>query len=123
MMPKFGKTSQDRLSTCHPDLQLICTEAIKLYDFSVICGYRGEAAQNEAYVNGYSGAKWGESYHNQIPSLAIDIVPYPSSWENKYEFYRLSGIIMTLADKHNIKIRWGGDFKGFFDGAHWELLA
>lgn len=48
-MPKFSKTSEMRLNTCHPDLQAVCRELIKQYDFCVLEGHRGEAAQNAAY--------------------------------------------------------------------------
>ena len=39
-MYKFGNTSQDRLKTCNPLIQEILEEAIKIVDFSVICGHR-----------------------------------------------------------------------------------
>ena len=46
-MPKFGKQSQDRLATCHPKIQLIMNEAIKAYDFTVLCGTRTPEEQFE----------------------------------------------------------------------------
>ena len=51
-MPIFGKNSLKQLDTVHPDLRKVLEEAIKTYDFSVICGHRGEAEQNKAVAEG-----------------------------------------------------------------------
>ena len=49
MSYKFSKRSLDRLETCHPDIQLICKEVIKIYDFSVLGGLRTLATQQEYF--------------------------------------------------------------------------
>lgn len=85
-MPKFSRTSKERLETCHPDLQAVCNELIKQYDFSVLEGHRGEQAQNAAYRKGTSQVRWPNSAHNKTPSLAVDIAPYPIDWENISRF-------------------------------------
>lgn len=85
-MPKFSKISKERLATCHPDLQAVCNELIKYYDFSVLEGHRGEQAQNDAYRNGTSQVKYPHSAHNKTPSLAVDIAPYPIDWDNISRF-------------------------------------
>jgi len=76
-MPSFSKRSVDRLNSCNEDIQKVCHEVIKHYDFTVLCGHRGEEEQNEAFKQGRSNAKWGQSKHNTTPSRAIDIAPYP----------------------------------------------
>lgn len=85
-MPKFSKISKERLATCHPDIQAVCNELIKQYDFSVLEGRRGEQAQNAAYRNGTSQVKYPHSAHNKTPSLAVDIAPYPIDWDNISRF-------------------------------------
>jgi len=60
-MPKFSKASMDRLKTCDIKLQVIALEAIKEFDFTVVCGYRGEKDQNEAFARGASKLKWPDS--------------------------------------------------------------
>lgn len=85
-MPKFSKISKERLATCHPDLQAVCNELIKQYDFSVLEGHRGEQAQNAAYRKGTSQVKYPHSAHNKTPSLAVDIAPYPIDWDNVSRF-------------------------------------
>jgi len=41
-MYKFGTKSQQKIATCHPDLQDILDEAIKIVDFTVLCGHRAK---------------------------------------------------------------------------------
>jgi len=70
-----------------------------------------------------------DSRHNQSiifddfdMSDGIDITPYPrpeNFWEkvenlDEYilrQFIFMSGVIMAIANKHNIKLTWGGDWK------------
>lgn len=129
-MHKFGKVSKLRLATCHPDLQVLMNEAIKYIDFSVLCGHRTEREQNRALASGTSTKKWPESKHNKLPSLAVDIAPYPVDWEDTARFARLAGYIERIADEKGIKIRWGGDWNDNFrtlderliDMPHIELM-
>jgi len=53
-MPKFGKRSKRNLETCHRDLRIICNEAIKYFDFSVIYGIRSEEEQFKLFNEGKS---------------------------------------------------------------------
>lgn len=122
MANKFGARSLHELSTCHEKLQVICHEALKIMDFSVICGHRGEEDQNRAFAEGKSNAKFGESSHNEIPSMAMDLAPYPLNWEDTNRFCVLAGVIKAVAYKFGIKIKWGGDFKSIKgDLGHFEL--
>lgn len=122
-MPEFSRKSLDKLHTCDNILQEICQEAIRVIDFSVICGHRNEQEQTKAYNEGYSKAKWGQSNHNFAPSRAIDLLPYPSGWESRDKFFELAGVIKGIAYCKGYKVRWGGEFKGFFDGAHFEIVG
>ena len=74
-MPSFSKRSFDTLATCDARLQSICLEVIKMFDFSVICGHRDEEAQERAFREGFSKARWGQSKHNVKPSKAVDLAP------------------------------------------------
>jgi hypothetical protein len=88
----------------------------------VVCGHRTEAEQNEAYnaTPKRSNAKWGESPHNSMPSNAIDLVPYPVVWDDKESFIEFAGFVLGVAAMLNIRLHWGGHFKNFFDGPHFE---
>lgn len=95
--------------------------AIIEYDFSVLCGYRNEHDQNEAYDNGFSKLKFPQSMHNRYPSLAVDIAPYPINWKNSVAFCELANIIKRISEQTMIPIQWGGDWVKFIDMPHWEL--
>jgi peptidoglycan L-alanyl-D-glutamate endopeptidase CwlK len=116
-MPIFGKTSRERLETCHPDIQEVLNEAIKHYDFVVVCGHRNKEEQDKAYAQGLSKARWPDSKHNTFPSMAVDVAPYDASkraidWNDRTAFARLAGFIQGLAAAKGIKLRYGGDWDG-----------
>ena len=120
-MPKLNKRSLDNLAQCHPNLQKIAAEAIKEFDFIVICGHRGKEDQNKAYAMGKSKLKWPNSKHNKVPSLAMDIVPWPLDWNDLKAFGKMLKVIEKVAKAEGIRIRLGRDFKGFADWPHVEL--
>lgn len=113
----------------HGKLQDIFFEVIKGYDCSILCGFRDEAAQNEAFHTGRSKKQWPNSKHNGTPSLAVDVAPYPIDWDDERRFYHFAGYVKGIADQLGISIRWGGDWDGdndlndqhFFDLVHFEL--
>ncbi len=120
-MPQFSQRSLRRLKTCHQDLQDICHELIKYADFTVLCGFRGEAEQDEAYSKGVSKLKWPNSKHNKFPSLAVDIAPYPIDWNNHVAFEQLAKQFCNIALEKGIKVTWGGTFTKLRDLPHFEL--
>lgn len=120
-MPKFSARSQLHLATCHPELQRLFNEAIKRRDCTVLCGHRTKEDQNEAFLKGNSKLSWPRSKHNKMPSLAVDVMPYPLKWDDVKGHDEFADFIKHLAIELGIKVRWGGDFKGFRDVPHWEL--
>ena len=131
-MPKFSKTSEARLSTCHPDLQAVCRELIKQYDFAVLCGHRGKAEQNAAFDAGNSRLIYPQSKHNAKPSLAVDIAPYNETephidWGNvsafKEMWIRFDTIAKVLKSQGKISsiFVWGGDWTTIKDYPHIEI--
>jgi len=126
-MPQFSRRSFERLNECHPLLKRVMHSAIEVCDFSVICGYRGEEAQNEAYKNGHSRLQWPKSKHNKSPSEAVDIVPYPIDWDDIDRFRDLASVIkvhwdkIPIAEREGLELHWGGDWEKFKDFPHWEL--
>lgn len=128
-MPKFSKSSDDKLNTCHPLLQTLFREVVKHYDCTIICGHRGEKEQNEAFENGYSKLKFPMSKHNSMPSRAVDCLPFPIQWNDKSRHLHFAGYVQAVADRLGIKVRWGGNFdgdknldNGFQDRPHFELV-
>lgn len=128
-MPSFGKRSLRILDTCHPDIQMIMNEIIKVTDITIISGHRGEAEQTAIYNGGHSKTAWPKSKHNNQPSHAVDIAPYPIDWSDAERFIYVAGMVIFCARYHNIKMRWGGDWSmddmqtknKFKDWGHFEL--
>jgi len=118
----FSKSSKSNLFTCDKRLIDVFETVIRHRDCTVLCGHRIESAQNQAYESGKSHAKWPNSKHNTIPSIAIDVAPYPINWDDIERFYIFANFVLGVAAAQNIKLKWGGDFKGFFDGPHYELI-
>jgi len=111
-MPRYGRTSRRRLLTAHPLHQELFNEVIKIYDCSIIWGYRGEAAQEDAYRKGYTTKHFPFSKHNISPSLAVDAVPWPIDWKDVERMRYFGGLVKGIAYMKNIPIRWGGDWDG-----------
>lgn len=131
-MPSFGEDSTQKLNTLVKPLQDLLLEVIKTYDCKIICGFRGEKEQNEAFEKGYSQKKWPQSNHNIYPSRAVDVAPYNNGikWDDIDSFNHFAGYVRGIAAQMGIKIRWGGDWNGnfdlkdqsFFDRVHFEIL-
>lgn len=119
-MPKFGRRSMKRLSEVHEDLQSIAHELIKRMDVSVLCGHRDEKEQNAAFYRGASRLMWPRSKHNKVPSLAMDLAPYPIDWADIARFNEMCDLVEAIAKEKGIKVRMGRDFS-FKDYPHVEL--
>lgn len=137
-MNNFSKNSKMRLLTCHPDLITLFKTIILDYDCSIICGYRGKKAQNEAFTLGNSQLQWPNSKHNSSPSMAIDVAPYEKTqidW-GKLQSAEFAGYVKGVADQlfrsgimsHKIRRGIDWDFDNdiddttFWDASHFELI-
>lgn len=145
MAYKFSKKSRTRLETCHPDIQAICNEVIKAYDFSVLGGHRTLETQR-AYFNEGKSKLDGihkKSKHQASPSMAVDIMPYKKDTnafsgheKDDRRFYMLMGMVKAVAARlkeegkitHDVRfgLDWDGDdtFRDqtFDDLPHFELI-
>lgn len=130
-MFSFGEKSEEKLKTCHYDLQKLFLEVVKNYDCSILEGHRDQAAQDEAFRKGLSKKKWPTGEHNKTPSMAVDVAPYPIDWNDTKRFYHFAGYVKAKAESLGINIRWGGDWnsnnnfkdENFFDLVHFELIT
>lgn len=120
-MPAFSSRSLAHLDECHSLLQIVAHEAIKMFDFAITDGHRGEAEQEKAYRLGYSKARWGQSPHNLAPSCAFDACPYPIDWDDLKRFNDMGKAMLEAAARVNVALTWGGNFKRFVDRPHFEL--
>jgi hypothetical protein len=129
-MPQFGTSSLRARSQLHPLLQHLVDEAIKEADFKILDAVRGRLAQERAVRQGNSTVHFGNSAHNYVPAIAMDLFPAPYSWDDKQAFIHLQlAIIKPLAVKLKIPIRQGLDWnmngvitdEHFVDMPHVEL--
>jgi len=131
-MPRFGKRSKNNLAQCHPLLKELANEAIQTVDFAVICGYRGAAAQEEAYRLGNSRARYGQSahnttYHSDPYSLAFDACPWHAEkpnirWDDIQAFENMVEHFEETASEMGIAITCGGRWR-MRDWPHVQLAS
>ena len=128
-MPRFGSRSISRLNTGDDRLQNRFKEVVKGFDCTVIEGHRGKEKQNEAYRKGNSKLKFPKGKHNKMPSIAVDVAPYPVDWTDRDRFHYFGGYVLGIAKKMGLNIRWGGDWdmdtqtkdNKFDDLVHFEI--
>tara|TARA_R110000751_G_scaffold299235_1_gene409761 strand:- start:1549 stop:1938 length:390 start_codon:yes stop_codon:yes gene_type:complete len=128
-MPKFGRKSKERLSTCDIRLQEVFNEVINHIDCTVLEGHRGEERQNRFVDEGKSKVRFPNGRHNSMPSNAVDITPYPVDWNDRERQTLFAGFVLGVASRMGINLRWGGDWdqdwevkdNTFDDFPHFEL--
>jgi len=125
----LGTRSKSRLKGVHPDLVKVVERAIQIteQDFSVVEGLRSEERQRKLYNSGKS--KTMNSRH--LTGHAVDLSPYPfdgdadedgilniADWD---QYYPIEDAMKVAADDLGVSIEWGGDWRSFPDGAHFQL--
>jgi peptidoglycan L-alanyl-D-glutamate endopeptidase CwlK len=118
---KLGARSKARLSGVHPDLVCVVERAIAItpIDFAILEGVRTLARQKQLKAAGAS--KTLNSRH--LTGHAVDLAPYIGGqvrWDWPL-YHRLSAIVKQAAVELAVPITWGGDWRRFKDGPHWEL--
>ena len=121
-MPYFSERSLRNLNSCDERIKNVLYAAIERFDFTVTDGHRTEEAQNRAYAENNSTLRWPDSKHNKLPSLAVDIAPWPINYNNINSFFYMAVIILEEASRLKVPMRWGGNWKTFKDYPHFELL-
>lgn len=121
MMFKLSKSSLDKLKGVDEELVAVVKRAIELteVDFGITEGVRNIERQRQLVNDGKSQTM--KSKH--LIGRAVDVVAYVDgkvSW-NKEHYYTIAEAFKQAAEELNVAIRWGGDFKSFFDGPHFEL--
>lgn len=123
----LSERSLTRLEGAHPDLRKVFVRAaaISNVDFTILEVLRTIETQKKYVASGAS--KTMKSRHLAHPSdglsRAVDIAPYVDgqvSWAWPL-FYKLAPIIKQAAKDVGVPIEWGGDWRSFKDGPHWQL--
>ena len=118
---KLGAKSRERLQGVHPDLVKVVERAIATtdIDFTVLEGLRTVARQRQLVAAGAS--KTMNSRH--ITGHAVDLAPLLNgkvSWDWPL-YHRLAKVVKQAAADVGVPIEWGGDWRNFRDGPHWQL--
>lgn len=118
---KLGARSIERLQGVHPDLVRVVHRAIALtpVDFTVLEGLRSPERQKTLVASGASQTL--NSRH--ITGHAVDL----GAWvDNQVDwswplYTKIANAMKAAANELGISIVWGGDWKTFKDGPHFEL--
>jgi peptidoglycan L-alanyl-D-glutamate endopeptidase CwlK len=117
----LGQRSLSRLDGVHPDLVRVVKKSAAMsdLDFTVLEGLRTLDRQRKLLAEG--ATKTLNSRH--ITGHAVDLAPLIDgkvSWDWPL-YHRLAKIVKAAAADENVPITWGGDWRTFKDGPHWEL--
>lgn len=111
--------SEKNLTGVHPDLVRVIREAANHASFVVTEGLRTVERQKELVAKGAS--KTMKSRH--ITGHAVDLavrVGREIRWD--WPLYaKLAEAVKAAAALQNVPIEWGGDWKSFKDGPHFQL--
>ena len=120
-MFSLGARSVMRLKGVHPDLVKVVERAIQIttVDFTVLEGLRDPARQKVLVDSGASQTL--NSRH--ITGHAVDL----GAWvDNQVDwswplYGQIAKAMKTASQELGIPIEWGGDWKSFKDGPHFQL--
>ena len=120
-MFKLSHKSLDKLKGVDEELVAVVKRAIELteVDFGISEGVRDIERQRKLVNEGKSQTI--KSKH--LIGRAVDVFAYVDggvSWDKEH-YYTIAKAFKLAAEELNVAIRWGGDFKSFFDGPHFEL--
>jgi peptidoglycan L-alanyl-D-glutamate endopeptidase CwlK len=117
----LGQRSLLRLEGVHPDLVRVVKKAASMsdLDFTVLEGLRTLERQKQLMASG--ATRTMKSRH--LTGHAVDLAPMLGS-EVRWDwplYNKLAPILKAAATAENVPIEWGGDWRTFKDGPHWQL--
>lgn len=118
---RLSQKSLDRLSGVHPDLVSVVKRAIEITecDFAVLEGVRSRARQEQLFKAGASKTMNGR----HLTGHAVDLGAYVNGsvrWDWPL-YYKIADAMKQAAAELEVPLTWGGDWKSFPDGPHFEL--
>lgn len=118
----LGAKSKEKLQGVDIRLVRLVEQAIKetTVDFTVLEGLRTPERQQQLVNDGFSQTL--KSKH--LTGHAVDLVALVNgkvSWDKEH-YPEIARAMKKAALEQKVNIRWGGDFKSFFDGPHFELI-
>ena len=122
MTRTFGSRSTKNMEGIQPDLRLVLDKALEdsPLDFVVIEGLRTKERQQELVDSGASQRL--DSRH--ITGHAVDLLPIGPNGKPAFDwplYDQLGPAVKKAAVELGVELDWGGDWKKFKDGPHFEL--
>lgn len=117
----LSERSLSRLDGVHADLVRVVKRAAATsnIDFTVLEGLRTLERQKTLVARGAS--KTMKSRH--LTGHAVDLAPFVDGqvvWAWPL-YHKLAVIVKAAAVDEHVPITWGGDWRSFKDGPHWQL--
>jgi len=117
----FSKRSLKNLEGVHPDLVRVVRRALELteVDFVVVEGIRTLEKQRQYVESGAS--KTMNSRH--LTGHAVDLIAWVDrtvNWSLIY-YEKIAAAMKEAGSELGIPVEWGGDWKTFKDGPHFQL--
>lgn len=121
MAYKLGLRSKLRLRGVHPDLVKVVDRAIQItsVDFTVLEGLRTKARQLELLRAGATRTMNSRHLTGHAVDLGV-LVNGSVRWDWPL-YHELAVAVKRAAEEVNVNIEWGGDWRSFKDGPHWQL--
>ena len=118
---KLSNRSLQRLEGVHTHLVEVVMEASRItsVDFAVLEGLRSTERQKQLVASGASTTM--NSRH--IPGHAVDLGAYVDG-EIRWDwplYHKIADAMFHAAESTGVDIDWGGHWKGFPDGPHFQL--
>jgi peptidoglycan L-alanyl-D-glutamate endopeptidase CwlK len=118
---RLGARSRARLDGVHPDLVRVVERAIEItpVDFTVLEGLRTLSRQKKLVAAGASRTL--RSRH--LTGHAVDLGAWVGGtvrWDWPL-YHRIAPAVKAAAAELGVPIEWGGDWRRFKDGPHWQL--
>jgi peptidoglycan L-alanyl-D-glutamate endopeptidase CwlK len=108
-----------RLVGVHPDLVKVVLHVASLVDVTVVEGLRTLERQKEMVATGKSQTMNSRHLDGHAVDLGV-LVNGQIDWT--YDLYaRLAGAVKVAAAMLKVPVEWGGDWKTFKDGDHFQL--
>ena len=117
----LSRRSLKNLEGVHPDLMTVVKKALEIttVDFVVTDGLRSAERQEQLVKSGASKTK--NSRH--LTGHAVDVAALVNgkvSWNWKY-YDDIASAFKEAARELEVEVEWGGDWKSFKDGPHFQL--